>query len=197
MTSPYKGIKPNKWLETTKKLVASHPLSKDELKSLVLSSWEDIFDSQIGKKPYYIGKDIFPKPQIIGFLLHELIQVKIEAKYPKIWRKEKAAKDKDLVYISDEKFSFEIKTSSNPQSIFGNRSYAQKAKSEGKGKSGYYLAVNFEKCTHNLAKPKILKIRFGWLDHEDWLGQKAATGQQSRLSRNVEDGKLLLIYSAK
>ena len=105
--------------------------------------------------------------------------------------KEKSASDKDLIYMTDDSFSIEIKTSSNPQSIFGNRSYAQKAMKDKKSKSGYYLAINFEKFTPQNTKPKILKIRFGWLDHEDWMGQKSATGQQSRLSRDVETLKLI------
>ena len=41
--------------------------------------------------------------------------------------------------------------------------------------------------------PKIITVRFGWLDHEDWLGQKSQSGQQSRLSVSVEKNKLLII----
>ncbi len=37
-------------------------------------------------------------------------------------------------------------------------------------------------------------IRFGWIDSEDWIGQKVATGQQSRLSSDVENYKLLQLY---
>jgi len=44
-----------------------------------------------------------------------------------------------------------------------------------------------------VSSPRILNIRFGWLDHEDWMGQKAASGQQSRLSSDVEKLKLLQI----
>lgn len=62
-----------------------------------------------------------------------------------------------------------------------------------KGKSGYYLAVNFEKFS-NTTNPQIKLIRFGWIDSGDWIGQKAATGQQSRLSSDVENYKLLQLY---
>ncbi|MGK7921714.1 MAG: ScaI family restriction endonuclease [Trichodesmium sp.] len=34
-------------------------------------------------------------------------------------------------------------------------------------------------------------VRFGWLDQDDWQGQVAATGQQARLSSDVERYKLL------
>ncbi|MBF8265440.1 MAG: restriction endonuclease [Dehalococcoidia bacterium] len=191
MNSPYKGKNQNEWLAVTKHLITKHPLSTKEIKEVVLESWKEIFRSTIGKKNYRIGKDIFPKPQIMGFFLHEIIALEFERRYPKEWRKEKLAKDKDLIYIRDDKFSIEIKTSSNPKSIFGNRSYAQESSKDKKSKSGYYLAINFEKCTVENIKPKILKARFGWLDHEDWMGQKAATGQQSRLSSQVENLKLI------
>lgn len=191
MNSPYKGKISGKWLAITKSLIKNHPLSPQEIKAVVFQSWEDIFQSKIGKRSYYIGKDIYPKPQILGFFLHELIPLEFERRYPKKWRREISAKDKDLIYIPDDNFSIEIKTSSNPHSIFGNRSYAQESVSGKKGKAGYYLAINFEKCTNTCPSPKILKVRFGWLDHADWLGQKAATGQQARLSRDVENFKLI------
>ena len=78
MNSPYKGKKPNQWLAVTKQLIAKHPLSTKEIKEVVLDSWEEIFRSKIGKKPYRIGKDIFPKPQIMGFFLHEIIPLEFE-----------------------------------------------------------------------------------------------------------------------
>jgi len=191
MSSPYAGKNPKDWSAVTKILIKKHPLSTQEIKEVVLQSWNDIFQSKIGKRGYKIGKDIYPKPQILGFFLHELIPLEFEKRYPKKWRREISAKDKDLICIPDDNFSIEIKTSSNPQSIFGNRSYAQKSLNGKKGKAGYYLAINFEKCTDTCPKPKILKIRFGWLDHKDWMGQKSATGQQSRLSRDVENFKLI------
>jgi hypothetical protein len=39
-------------------------------------------------------------------------------------------------------------------------------------------------------------IRFGWLDHSDWMGQKAATGQQARLDPFAEKSKLAILYTA-
>ena len=186
-----------KWLRVTKRLVASHPLDPKTIVDLVLESWVDIFASKIGNIPFRIGKDIFPKPQIMGFLLHELIPLKLELQDPQKWCHERTAKDKDIIYLPDEGYSVEIKTSSDPKSIFGNRSYAQKTEGNKKAKSGYYLAVNFQKFSDDMKNPGVLKIRFGWLDHEDWMGQKAATGQQSRISSSVEALKLLEIYSAK
>lgn len=196
--SPYANTSPEEWQNITKKLVDNHPLSSDEIVVVVLESWDDIFKSKIGGKPLYFGRDLFPKPQIMGFLLHELVSEKAKALYPGQWEKEMSARDKDMIYLPNDTYSVEIKTSSSPTSIFGNRSYAQKKRSSSKKtKSGYYLAINFEKFKEGVSKPRILKIRFGWLDHDDWIGQKAATGQQARLSKVVEDSKLIELYSVK
>lgn len=195
--SPYANVDVSQWQSITKKLVDEHPLSRVEIVNLVLESWNYVVGTKLGHK-YTIGLDIKLKPQIMGFFLHELIALELANRYPGVWRTEQSAKDKDVVYVSDEKFSIEIKTSSNKQHIYGNRSYAQpNANGTGKkGKSGYYLAINFEKFNDD-SVARILLIRFGWLDHEDWLGQSSATGQQSRLSNETENGKLETLYSAK
>ena len=83
----------------------------------------------------------------------------------------------------------ELKTSSQ-KSIYGNRSYAKS--DSGKVKSGYYLAINFEKISIN--NPKILLIQMGWLDHADWRGQKSETGQQASLTKEAKDSKFIILY---
>jgi hypothetical protein len=196
--SPYYGLAENTWLETTERLVRAHPLKVGEIRAVVLQAWSDIFDSKLGPKGFQIGKHIFPKPQIMGFFLHELIPLEFAARYPKKWHGEKTAGDKDMVYIPNNRFSIEIKTSSHPTQIFGNRSYAQEGDSVGKkSKSGYYLAVNFGKFKAAEASPKILRIRFGWIDHSDWIGQAAQSGQQAHLTAGADRLKLLTIYSGE
>lgn len=197
VTSPYDGIAPEDWAAKTEQLIAAHPADPDELKKVVLDSWDSIFASKLGTKGFKIGKDIFPNPQMMGFFLHALIPLECAARHPGDWREGEATDEKDLVYLPDRAFSIEIKTSSSPNQIFGNRSYAQKPDVSKKSKSGYYLAVNFEKFDKSSAtKPSIRKIRFGWLDHTDWIGQKAASGQQARLSPEVEGNKLLVLYKS-
>lgn len=193
--SPYKGASPDKWAAITDKVVASHPLKPDEIVDIVFEAWRSIFTSAIGMHGFKIGKDIFPKPQIMGALLHELIPLEVAARYPKKWRGEKAADDKDIVFIPDDSFSIELKTSSHRDKIFGNRSYAQEAQNDKKSKSGFYLTVNFEKFSQQGNEPQILLIRFGWLDHTDWIGQRAATGQQSRLTTDIYTGKFKTLYA--
>jgi len=194
MSSPYKDSPIDRWLDITKKLVRQHPLKIDEIVEIVLSSWQSIFDSRLGTKGFHIGKDIFPKPQIMGFFLHELIPLELSSRYPEVWRGDISASDKDIVYIPNDLYSIEVKTSSNRDHIYGNRSYAQASSRGKKAKSGYYLAVNFDKVVRENSKPEIIKIRFGWLDSDDWIGQRAESGQQSRLPSSVENGKLLTLY---
>lgn len=191
MTSPYQDLPVADWEAKTRDLINAHPIDSTELYQIVIQAWDDIFESGIGSKPFKIGVDLFPRPQVMGFFLHELIPLELEYRYPKLWRRDETSDEKDVVCIPDSQFSFEIKTSSSARSIYGNRSYAQKSDTSKKSKSGYYLAVNFEKFTKTPKKPSLRLVRFGWLDHEDWQGQAAATGQQARLSRDVEQHKLL------
>lgn len=191
--SPYDSQPKEKWLSITNRIIKEHPLKTDVLVEETLEAWKNIFISGIGKENFKIGKDIFPAPQVMGYLLHELIPLKLSAKFPKEWKKDKEVSEKYLVYIPDLKYSFEIKTSSHKDKIFGNRSYGQPSTNPKKDKSGYYLAINFENFSESKT-PKIRLIRFGWLDHSDWISQKAATGQQARLTVEADKYKLIEIY---
>ena len=192
--SPYISVMREDWDTKTRDLIAEHPLKAKEIVEVVLSSWESIFESKLGTKGFRIGVNIFPKPQIMGFLLHELIPLEFVARYPEKWRGEQSSDDKDLVYTPNADYSVEIKTSSDKAHIYGNRSYAQETSSAKKSKTGYYLAINFEKFSKQGANPKITLIRFGWLDHSDWIGQEAASGQQARLAAYVEQKKLVTLF---
>ena len=192
--SPFAGKPVSRWGAVTEQLLKVHPLDADTIVEVVLAAWKSIFDSRMGSQGFQIGKDMFPKPQIMGFFLHELIPLELAARFPDEWRGDKSSDEKDIVYIVDRKYSVEIKTSSNPNRIFGNRSYAQKTTKSKKTKSGYYLAVNFEKFADTALLPAIKKISFGWIDASDWMGQRAASGQQARLSADVETKKLKTLY---
>lgn len=198
--SPYEGMPQSQWKSKTEELVRLYPLSMTEIIDVVFEAWDGIMKTKIADR-LAIGIDIFPQPQIIGNYLHELIPVILEQRYPGDWSRDLSKADKDLVYIPNRYFSTEIKTSSNPNNIFGNASYGKEDSSSTSSKSrdGYYLTINFEKFQpSNLNdKPGIRKIRFGWLDHSDWHSQAAASGQQSHISPEVRDNKLLLIYDKK
>jgi hypothetical protein len=181
-----------RWLEITNRLLDEFPLERVELVELVLSSWGDIFSSSIGKESYNIGEHIFPQPQIMGFFLHELVPLNLARKYPGQWRVGAASNEFDAVYVPNDKYSFEIKTSSSASGIFGNRSYAHVSEGSKKRRGSYILAINFEKF--DSSDPNVTLVRFGWLDADDWIGQRAESGQQSRLTKDARAYKLVKLW---
>lgn len=194
MVSPYEGTVLSQWNSITQGLIDQHPLGEHEIVEVVLEAWESIMTTKIGGK-LQIGRDVLPSPQIMGNYLHMLTAAILTERHPDVWRGEIDKSDKDIVYIPDDTYSVEIKTSSQ-NSIYGNRSYGQKNSdnNSGKQKYGYYLAINFEKFTQSDRHPKVKRIKFGWLDHEDWRAQAAATGQNSTLDRDAWNHKLKLLY---
>ena len=192
MKSPYLNKPESEWLDITENLIKSHTFKTIEIVEVVLESWKWIFKSKIGD--FFIGKDIFPTPQIMSFLLHELVALNLEKRHPRTWKRGVAKSEKDLVCIRDNDLSVEIKASSDKKQVFGNRSYAQEESvASQKVKSGYYLTINFEKFTEN-ENPEITIIRFGFLEHTDWIGQASQTGQQARLSTESYKYKLKVLY---
>lgn len=197
MGSPYENKPVDQWSAITEKLVNAHPISRENFIKSVKSAWKLITEGKLCG--YTIGSQIKPRPQIMGFLLHEIIPLEIIKVAGNDWRREQAKDDKDIVCISKPKFSFEIKTSSNKNKIFGNRSYGQTATNVGRvtkvDKSGYFLAINFEKFSDEQSEPpELYKIRFGWLDATDWKSQSSSTGQQASLSLDVERNKLITLW---
>lgn len=192
MKSPYSSLPKEKWINKTIELVNSHPL-KEEIKDVVLKSWDDIFNSKIGS--FSIGNEIFPSPQIISFFLHELVAHSLSLKYPDRYKVGELKNEKDVHDMINPSMGIEIKASSNSTQIFANRSYAQPSSgSEIKNKNGFYLAINFEKVSRINPHPKIKLIRFGYLEHEDWIAQQSSTGQQARLTPFAYQSKLIEIY---
>ena len=210
MTSPYAGLTSDKWTTKTNELIQRLPLTEKEIVDTVLACWNDIFVSKIGIENYSIGKDIFPTPQIMGALLHELIPIALAKQKKGQWRVNRTKQEKDIVCITNPELSIEIKTSSHKTHIAGNRSYAQKNDAKissppRKTKSGYYLTINFEKFEkpsqktaspkEPMKRPEICQISLGWIDHEDWTGQVAPTGQSASISEDVYKYKLKRLYT--
>lgn len=190
-SSPFAGAGIEKWRSITDGLIRQFPVPMRDVRAIVDRSWLSIFSSVIAGR-FRIGTDIFPKPQIMGFLLHELIALEFQARHPNLFRPEASAEDKDVVCITNPRMSFEIKTSSNDTKVFGNRSYAQSGREGKKSKDGYYLTVNFPKVSRGSSRI-LSMVRFGWIDHADWIGQASQTGQQGRLTESVYQHKLVVI----
>jgi len=193
-SSPFRAVPPSKWLRVTQRLLQQFPIKPADLVSVVLESWVDIFESKIGKHAYHIGQEVFPQPQIMGFLLHELIPLNLASRFPDKWRRGLASTECDAHSLVDEKYSFEIKTSSSASGIFGNRSYAHVSDGAKKRRSGYMLAVNFAKFCPGECNPELTLIRFGWLEPSDWIGQKSESGQQARLTKDAIAYKLIVLW---
>ncbi len=191
--SPYANFPVEEWPLITGQLLEKFPLKMEELVQIVLASWEDIFKSEIGANHYKIGVDVFPQPQIMGFLLHELIPLNLAASHQNLWRRGATANEFDAHYIPDSSLSFEIKTSSSKGNIFGNRSYAKISENTVKRRGGYMLTVNFERFGSGKS-PEIGLVKFGGLDIADWTGQKSETGQQASLKIQAKNYKLKTLW---
>ncbi|MCU0391090.1 MAG: ScaI family restriction endonuclease [Thermoflexibacter sp.] len=194
MKSPYIGKDENEWQEITQNLLNSHPLNQKEIVDIILKAWDCIFESKICS--LQIGKDIFPNPQMLGYFIETLTAVKLAEKYPHIWKHGTEKHEKDIVYLQNDDFSIEIKSSSHASQIFGNRSYAQEQSDNAtKDKSGFYLTINHG-LNEETQQFEIKLIRFGFLEHTDWRGQKSAKGQQANLSPKVYKNKFVKLYES-
>ena len=81
--SPYSGTDTSHWKNTTNQLVADHPLDEKNIVNMILTAWNNIFLSTMGT--HRIGETIFPKPQVIGALLHELVPAEMAQSFPGQW----------------------------------------------------------------------------------------------------------------
>ena len=117
---PYRHLRQNQWQTRTQELISAHPLETTEIVEVVLQCWSSIFRTKIGGKAQ-IGVHIFPRPQVMGTFLHELIPLEFSTRYPGAWRREEASNEHDMVYIPDPAMSVEIKTSSSAARVFGKQ----------------------------------------------------------------------------
>jgi hypothetical protein len=191
MHSPYEDLSEEQWLAKTEILVKQHPLKFETIKRVALSCWYTLWATKIGEDKLSISLSELDVPATVtGYFFEKLFAKELETESPSLWRGGRSKEDKDIVYIPDDFYSIEIKSSGQlGVKVFGNRSYGQNvenSKLEKKEKSGYYITVNFYEQTLNL-------LRFGWIDHEDWKAQEAPTGQAAGLSNAVYKYKLLEI----
>jgi hypothetical protein len=184
--NPYENATVEQWLDITRELVRSHPLTP-QIANLCLQSWESILNGKINTYLNMHIREMHISPQATGALLHDVIPEYIPKNVAGF--RKGGGNEKDIVCEYNDLLSLEVKTSSQT-SIYGNRSYAKS--DSGKSKSGFYLAINFEKIAKQ--NPKILLIRLGWLNHSDWAGQKSETGQRAALAREAKLYKLIELY---
>lgn len=194
LTSPYTDYPEKEWLKITQQLVNNFPLSRDNLIFLVESAWEELFSSSFGSSQLKIGQDIFLPAQATGVILEKLIAVILTNSYSG-WRGGKTKQEKDIIYINDNCYSFEIKTSSSKNGLYGNRSTGHRSSDRTKYRTGYYLVINYKLPKEDNLSRQLWKIRFGWIDDEDWLGQNKPTGQQASIGAKLARLKLITLKS--
>ena len=106
---PYEGIEEQHWENVTVDLINKFPIPMDVIKEIVLDSWNEIFTITNSSHDFAIGKTIFPKPQILGFFLEEIITQKIHRLDPETWVPDPTGYSKDLENVVAPEFSVEIK----------------------------------------------------------------------------------------
>lgn len=194
LISPYTDHPQEKWLNITQQVVDNFPLSRDDLIVLVESAWEELFSSSFGDSQLKIGQDIFLPAQATGIILEKLISVILTKNYSG-WRGGKKKQDKDIICINNDRYSFEIKTSSSKNGLYGNRSTGHRSSDRTKYRTGYYLVINYKLPKEEDLSRQLWKIRFGWIDDEDWLGQSKPTGQQASIGAKLARLKLITLKS--
>lgn len=189
VVSPFQDKPIEEWDTIRDKLIKNHPLNLELIKKLILTSWEKLLQTRIG--PPQDNIIMFIDIDIPAQVISNFIEVLLSRELRNIdsrWR-QGSSSEKDLIYAGNEDYSIEVKCSGQGGTkVFGNRSYAQKTEAQvgKKGKSGYYITINF-------FDDLLYLIRFGWIDFDDWAGQKAATGQAATLPNDVYEHKLRAI----
>lgn len=194
LTSPYFGHLESEWPQITKQLIDEFPLSGQVLVSIVESAWNTLYSSSFGDSDIKIGQDIFLPAQATGVILERLIAVCL-ANQDSRWRGGQEKYEKDIVCTFNNRYSFEIKTSSSKSGLYGNRSTGYLSNNRVKYRTGYYLVINYKLPKEEDLSRHIWKIRFGWIDDEDWIGQNKPTGQQASIGAKLAKLKLVTLKS--
>lgn len=174
--------------EISKDLIARHALFRDSHRcaDAVHRAWNTVWKTMVGGTvPLY---QVSVSSQTIGQFFETLLETELAG----FWRPMRKS-EKDFAHHADPFHNFELKMSSSSNRIFGNASYAKIGEGAEKDRSGFYLAINFEKPTIGTV-PKIHMIRAGWIDASDWIPQKSDTGQSASLRQEVYDAQLCILW---
>ena len=127
MPSPYEGLAEKDWRAKTNELINRHPLDIETIKQVALRSWQILWSTTIGENELSIKLFELDVPaSVVGYFFEKLFAKQLETQQPLCWRGGKNKNDKDVVYISDDSYSIEIKSSGQiGTKVFANRSYAQ------------------------------------------------------------------------
>lgn len=184
MASPYDNLPMADWPQRTRELCAAHPLFSEPLVRASLDAWCALADTRIGGEFLHLPQGVGALPSsVCGQLFERLVALALRSA-PGAWESGGSG-EKDVACRSEAALSFEIKTSGQSTGrLYGNRSYAL-----GRGakcRSGYLLGAHFW-------GEALYLLRFGWVDAEDWVGQKSSSGQMAWLRPEAYASKLLCL----
>ena len=171
--------------------MSGHVLPPRVLLNVIQRSWTTLWRTRVGG--CIPLRQVNVDAQVVGKFFQELMALELHSKDPR-WRHPlapRSPKDPDFVF-ADPSQSFELKMSGQVggRAVFGNRcSAAGIASPEGKSRDGWLLTINYSDTRINI-------VRFGFISGSDWIGQKAATGNASRLHRDVYTTKLKIVRGA-
>ena len=89
-------------LDKIKLLKEKTGLDMDKIARLVIDSWDNIFTITDKHNNFIIGETVYPKPQIMGFILEILIAKKFEEFEPNEWQFDPTGYSKDITNKKDE-----------------------------------------------------------------------------------------------
>jgi hypothetical protein len=164
-----------------------HVLPHPVLERVIDASWSQLWTTRVGNIPI---RELKLDSQVIGKFFQQLMTRELHRYDPK-WRHPDApAKKSDPDFVHEDPYhNFELKMSGQPGSrVYGNRCSSREfaAPRGSKHRDVWLLTINYTGETINL-------IRFGFVMGDDWIGQKAPTGNASRLSTGAYTTKLHVV----
>lgn len=165
--------------------MSRHVLSHRILSKVIHASWKALWTVKVGRIPLH---QLNIDAQVVGKFFQELMLMELHAEDPR-WMPPDGTKDPDFVFAEDPSQSFELKMCGQPGSrvVYGNRcSSAAYVSPRGKSRDSWLLTINYTDTRINL-------IRFGYVLGTDWIGQVSASGNSSRLNKDVYATKLQVV----
>ena len=122
--SPYSGKPEPKWLAITKRLVDNHPLRVEDIRDAAAMPWKTLWGTTVGESENGVRLSELDVPAtVVGyFFARSRLANELGLRFPGQWRKAQSSAEKDLVYLPDQRYSIELKTSGQRgNKIYGNR----------------------------------------------------------------------------
>ncbi len=178
LKKPYQDVPTERMRAVATQLVKNHPLRYCVV-DIVLNSWQNILNGNItSKSSSFKIKQTNVSTNVTEKLIRTVLPENI-SRYVKGFRAGKQ-NEHDIVCEVDEFYSVKLLASFEKMLAIKIKDAKNNVDEI---KTGFYLSVNFENINSN--NPKILRIRFGYLDKTDFV-----------LTRNGDEIKAVLTSEA-